>query len=81
MENLSTITTFLGWCTLINIGLLTFTYIMTIAFNTPVKKIHNKILGISYEKLDEIYVNFIANYKLAVLIFNMVPYFALKIMA
>lgn len=81
MENLSTITTFLGWCTIINIGMLTCSSIMIILFNAPVKKLHAKMVHISPDRLDELYFNFLGNYKLGIFIFNLVPYFALKIMA
>ncbi len=81
MENLSTITTFFGWCTTINIGLLTYSSIMIIILNAPVKKLHAKMTHISPEKLNEMYFNFLGNYKLGIFIFNLVPYCALKIMA
>ena len=80
MNDLTTITTFLGWCTIINIGILTYSSIMTIVFNAPVKKLHAKMLHISSNKLDEAYFNFLGNYKLAIFIFNLVPYCTLKIM-
>lgn len=80
MENIAVITTFLGWCTLLNIGLLTYSSVMTIVFNAPVKKLHSKITHVSPEKLDELYFSFLGNYKLAIFIFNLVPYCALKIM-
>ena len=81
MDNLSTITTFFGWCTIINIGLLTYSSIMIIILNAPVKKLHAKMTHISPEKLNEMYFNFLGNYKLGIFIFNLVPYCALKIMA
>ena len=81
METLPAITTFLGWCTVINIGILTYASIMTIVFNAPVIKIHTKMVSLSPEKLNEQYFNFLGNYKLAIFIFNLAPYFALKIMA
>lgn len=80
MNELSILTAFLGWCTVINIGILTYTSIMTILFNAPVKKLHAKMLPIASDKLDEFYFNFLGNYKLAIFIFNLVPYCALKIM-
>ena len=45
------------------------------------KEIHSKLFKISKEKLDAMYFNFLANYKLAIFIFNLAPYIALKIMA
>jgi len=81
MENIQTITTFLGWCTVINLGMYIFTAIMLTILKKPVKNIHSKLSGISVEKLDEVYFNYLGNYKLAIIILNIVPYIALKIMA
>jgi len=80
MENLSTITAFFGWCTLLNIGLLAFSSVMISLLNTPIKSIHTKLIGVSIEKLDELYFSFLGNYKLAIFVFNLVPYCALKLM-
>ena len=81
MDDLNSITTFLGWCTLINIGMLTYSTVMLMVFREPVKRIHSKLFGISQESLDTLYFNFLGNYKLAIFIFNLVPYCALRIMA
>jgi len=81
MENIQTITTFLGWCTVINLGIYIFTSIMLIILKEPVKKIHSKLFTISSEKLDKVYFNYLANYKLLILALNIAPYLALKIMA
>lgn len=80
MDDLSVITAFLGWCTIINLGILAYSSIMTIVFNASVKKVHTKMLKVSPEKLDEMYLSFLGNYKLGIFIFNLVPYCALKIM-
>lgn len=80
MESIPVITAFLGWCTVINIGLLTLSFMMTIIFNMPVKKLHSKMTHIAPEKLDELYFNFLGHYKLGIFLFNLVPYCALKIM-
>ncbi len=81
MDNVSTITTFLGWCTLLNIGLLAFSSFMITLLNTPLKAIHSKITRVSIDKLDELYFTFLGNYKLAILVLNLTPYCALKLMA
>jgi len=72
MIDLATMTTFLGWCTVINIGILTYSSIMTIVFNAFVKKLHAKMFHLSPEKVDETYFKFLGNYKLAIFIFNLV---------
>ncbi|MGJ8686474.1 MAG: DUF6868 family protein [Spongiibacteraceae bacterium] len=81
MENIATITTFLGWCGVINMGVLTYATVMILFFNSPVKKLQSKMLKVSPDRLDEMYFNFLGNYKLAIFVFNLAPYFALKIMA
>jgi len=81
MENIQTITTFLGWCTVINLGVYIFTASMLIILKEPVKNIHSKLSGMAVEKLDEVYFNYLGNFKLAIIILNIVPYVSLKIMA
>ena len=81
MIELDTVTSFLGWCTLLNFGFLAFAALWVTVFRETAKKIHSKMSGINPDELDAIYFNFLANYKLAFLIFNLTPYIALKIMA
>ena len=80
MVDLLTITTFLGWCSIINIGLLLFYVIWLMVFRSLTKRIHSTLLNVDPEMLDAIYFQFLGNYKLAVIILNIVPYLALKIM-
>jgi hypothetical protein len=79
MNNIQIITEFLGWCTVINYGVLLFSTIMIVGVGDWAKSIHSKLFKISKEQLDPMYFNFLANYKLAIFIFNLVPYIALKI--
>ncbi len=81
MNDIATLTTFLGWCTFLNMGLLLYSTLVTTVFREPVKRLHSKLQGIDKDKLDALYFNFLGNYKLAIFIFNLVPYCALKIMA
>ncbi len=81
MNDIDSMATFLGWCSLINCGLLIyFTLILTL-FKDPVKKIHSRLLGVCQEGLEIQYFTFLGNYKLAIIVLNLVPYCALKIMA
>jgi hypothetical protein len=81
MDDLTTLTTFLGWCSVINIGLMLMSSFFLKAFGTQIKGIHGAMFRISEESLDELYFNYLGNYKLATIVLNVVPYFALKIMA
>jgi hypothetical protein len=81
MIELQTMTTFLGWCTVINIGFLLFTAVWLIIFRDFTKNIQSVILDIDEDILDPIYIQFMGNMKIAVIVFNVVPYLALRIMA
>lgn len=80
MENVSIVTAFLGWCTVLNLVIYTFTALTLLIFREPVKAIHSKLTGLSPDKLDEAYFHYLANYKLALIVLNVVPYLALKLL-
>ncbi|MEP5569341.1 MAG: DUF6868 family protein [Halioglobus sp.] len=81
MESVSTITTFIGWCTVLNLGLYLLTALALTVLRGPVQTIHVRFSGLSSEKLNEAYFSYLANYKLALTVLNIVPYLALKLMA
>ena len=79
MTNLDILTVFFGWCAIINIGVLLFTTVSLILMKGFVAGIHSRLFGIDQQNLPEAYFSYLANYKLAILLFNIVPYFALKL--
>ena len=81
MISIDTLTVFLGWCTVINIGVLVFTTIALTIIRGPVSSIHSKLFGLNQAELPSTYFQYLGNYKIAILIFNVVPYIALKIMS
>lgn len=81
MSNIHTLTEFLGWCTVINFGLLGISMISLMALRRWVGRIHSSMFNISEEDLSRFYFQYLANFKLIVIVFNLVPYFALKVMA
>ena len=50
-------------------------------FKEPVKNIHSKLSGLSSEKLDELYFNYLGSFKMTIIILNIAPYVALRLMA
>lgn len=80
MFTLESFTTFLGWCSVINIGLLVVAGIMIVFMRDFVMRIHNALLGVDIERLPAIYMEWIGRYKTMTIFFNIVPYVALKIM-
>jgi len=81
MDSLGLFTAFFGWCSLINSALLLLATVFIRAFHRFTKTVHSKMFHVSMTELDLVYLNYLAYYKLGILIFNIVPYFSLKLMA
>jgi len=80
MFTIGEFTTFLGWCSVINIGLLLLFGAMIIFIRECLMKIHSAVLGIDKALLPAIYIKFLGQYKALTVFLNIVPYVALKIM-
>jgi hypothetical protein len=80
MITLSSITEFLGWATIINMGFLCAATISLILMKDFVVSIHSKLFKIHKESLPALYFNYLASYKSMALVFCVVPYLSLKIM-
>jgi len=74
------VTTALGWCLAINAILLGFAALVVMGFRSLVLHIHGKLFGLSDDDLVKAYFNYLANYKIAIIVFNLVPYLVLKLM-
>ena len=75
-----TLTEFLGWASVLNIVLLVLTTIMVIAMRGTISRIHSGLFGLDEKDLGRAYFQYIALYKIAIIVFNVAPYIALKIM-
>ncbi|MCI5221141.1 MAG: hypothetical protein D3924_00305 [Candidatus Electrothrix sp. AR4] len=80
MESLQTLAVFFGWATIINIGLLLVATVAMVFLRSTITNFHAKNFGLSEAELTPIYFQFLANYKIAIIVLNLVPYIALKIM-
>lgn len=78
--NVETLTTLLGWCTVINIGLLIFAGIMWILGKDVFGKMAAKLFGITIEEVKVTFFRVLLQYRLTIIMLNLVPYIALKIM-
>lgn len=76
-----TLTELLGWASVVNIALLFISTIMVIAIRGPISKIHSSLFGLDEKDLGRAYFQYIAQYKIAIIVLNIAPYIALKIMA
>ena len=79
--DMNTLTLFLGWCSVINIGILVVSTIALVVARGPVSGIHSKLFGVSQSDLAPLYMQYLGNYKIAIILLNIVPYIALRIIA
>lgn len=77
--NLIELQAFLGWCSVINICLLTLSFLSLTLFKKQISVLHSRLMGIEPAQLTSSYFNLLAVYKLMIVVFNIVPYFALQL--
>lgn len=73
-------TTFFGWCTVINVGIMTFAFTMLIVMGDWVVKLRAKLFGIEEASVRIAHFQLFLAYAILMAVFNLVPYIALKIM-
>ena len=69
----------LGWCTVINMGLLLWWFLILAFAHDFVYRMHRKWFKIPVETFNAIHYAGIAFFKIAIFVFNIIPYIALKI--
>ena len=77
MTSIETLTTFFGWCSVINIGFLLALLLRGIV----IRKLAAKVFGVTIEEAKTAYMNVFMQYRNATLVFSVAPYIALKIMS
>lgn len=70
---------FFGWCAVINIGLLIWWVAFIIFARDWCYRMHSKWFNLNNERFDAIHYSGIAFYKLSIILFNVAPYLALRI--
>ncbi len=81
MFTIAELTEFFGWSTLINCAMFLLATVAVIGFRDTVASIHSKLFGIDPTQLPAAYFRYLANYKITIIVFNLAPYIALKIMS
>ena len=81
MENLTTLTTFFGWCTIISFSILLISMIGLISLKGTAIKIHGQLFGLDEKTLNAAYFSYLGNLKICSIAFAFVPWLALKLMA
>ena len=75
------LTEFLGWALVINITILLVSTLGMIAMRGVITKIHSKLFGLDEKDLGRAYFQYLAQYKIAIIVLNFTPYIALKVMS
>ena len=70
---------FLLWCAIINYGVLMVWFVAFLIAHDWMYRLHNKWFRLSVERFDEVHYGLMGFYKLGILLLNLVPYFALRI--
>jgi len=71
----------LGWCTLINVGLMIFSFVILCAMRSFVYKMHTRWFPMSEHTFNAIVYSYLGVYKIMIIVFNLVPWLALVIIS
>jgi hypothetical protein len=71
----------LGWCTLINWGLLLWWFLFLILAHDWTYRVHSKWFKLSVDQFDAIHYAGMALFKVGIILFNLVPYLTLRIVS
>ena len=81
MNSIDTLATFFGWCTVVNVGLLLLAMLVFSVFRNIFATITAKMFGVTKEEAAVTFFRVFQQYRLAVVVLNVVPYIALKMMS
>ena len=70
---------FLGWCALINMGVLVFTFVMIVSARDLIYRVYGRWFPMPRETFHEEMFRLLGIHKLLVSMFTVVPYIALMI--
>ena len=71
----------LFWCFIINMGLLLWWFLFFVLAHDWIYKFHSKWFRMSVDEFDTIHYKGMTLFKILIFMFNIVPYFALRIAA
>ena len=69
----------LGWATLINMGLLLFWFTVFALARDWIYRLHSRWFQLTPERFDAIHYGGMGLFKMTIVVFNLVPYLALRI--
>ena len=78
--DIQALTTFFMWCTILNLALMMFMFLMSALGLDWVYQIHSKFFPVSREAFDTLIYGFFSFYKFMFFFFVLIPYVTLLIM-
>ena len=76
---MAVLTAIFGWMLVINIVVYTLAAVVIIFARDFASNLEARITGIPAEKWPDIFINYLSHYKIAIMMFNLAPYMALRI--
>ena len=77
--DIGTVRAFFMWCTILNVGVLIFTFLITAFGGDWVYQMHSKLYPMTRETFNVVIYAFMGVYKVLVIVFNLIPYLALSL--
>ena len=77
--DIETARAFFMWCTIINVALLIFSFLICAFARDLVHRAHSRLFPMSREAFNVVIYSLLGLYKVLVITFNLIPYLALTI--
>jgi hypothetical protein len=73
------LTKFFMWCTIVNVSLLTFSFLLWMFAADFIYRLHGRWFPMQRETFNVVFYSFLGAYKILVYVFNIVPWIVLLI--
>lgn len=80
MMTMQELANFFGWCSVVNIAFYLFTVTALWLMGGAYSWMVTRIFKVSEEASSDLALNYVANFKVVIIVFNLTPYIALRIM-
>jgi hypothetical protein len=81
MNSIQTLATFFGWCTVINFAAIVIVFVFSYFLHDFFGRVLARMFAVSEMAAKETLLRVLMQYRVIFVVFNLVPYIALKIMA
>ena len=81
MGSLGSLTQILGWCTVINFGLLMISFLSVMVTGDWGVGLYVSMFALAEEDVRPLWISVLLQWEILIIVFNLVPYIALKLVA